>query len=336
MPGESKIGVAFAGAGIVAEMHGRGLAATPAARLVGAYDPEKARAAAITARFGGRVYRSLDDMLADQDVAAVHILAPTEEHVRVALAAMKAGKHVLVEKPVATTVAGIRQLEEASRRYRRVCMPAHNYIYVPSLRRARQLISQGKLGSVASLWVLYNIFHSEEIAAIYGGVLREVCIHHAYSLLYLLGRPARVMAALSRIHYAKLKCEDQASVTCQMPDGSVAHLWCSFAASDPTSDPWTVVFKILGTKGGVSYSWNEAQFEDRGGPAWGLPCYEEGFAHEIDYFVNRCIRHGDAPLSTLSDSEDALRIIEAAERSAATGRVQTVRFSAHRAKPRNR
>jgi len=119
----------------------------------------------------------------------------------------------------------------------------------------------------------------------------------------------------SRIHYENLQCEDQAMITCEMSNGALANLWCSFAANDPTNDPWTVIYKILGTAGGVSYSWNEAQFEDRGGPAWGMPCYEEGFVEEIKYFVTRCILEGKPPLSTLDDAADAVSILEAAERS---------------------
>ena len=90
------------------------------------------------------------------------------------------------------------------------------------------------------------------------------------------------MATVSSVHYKKLTCEDQAMLVCEMPGGAIANLWCSLAAKDLTSDPWTIVYKVLGTSGGSTYSWNEAQFEDDGGPAWGLPCYEEGFALDLD------------------------------------------------------
>jgi predicted dehydrogenase len=316
-----KIGIAFAGAGIVAEMHGRGVAANPDAALIGAYDPDVAKAEAITRKFGGRVFCSLQDLLDDPLVDAVHILTPTEHHVSTALASLNAGKHVLIEKPVAKSKEEIATLREAARQSGRVCMPGHNYIYVPSLRRARLLVQNGKLGKIASLWILYNIFHSEDVAAIYGGVLRAVCMHHAYSLLYLLGRPLRLSSMTSRVHYQSLQCEDQAMITCEMQDGALANLWCSFAANDPTNDPWTVIYKILGTTGAVNYSWNEAQFEDHGGPAWGMPCYEEGFIEEIEHFVTQCILKGNPPLSTLDDAADALSILEAAERSA--GRAST-------------
>src|SRR5574341_1179905 len=95
----AQIGVAFAGAGIVAEMHGRGVSATPEARLIGVFDPRRQKAEAIAGKFGGRVFRSLEELLSEREVEAVHVLTPTEHHVSTALASLKAGKHVLIEKP---------------------------------------------------------------------------------------------------------------------------------------------------------------------------------------------------------------------------------------------
>jgi predicted dehydrogenase len=312
------IGVAFVGAGTVAEMHGRAVSAIPNARLIGAFDLDPAKAQAITARFGGRVFSSFDQLLSDPEIDALHILTPVEHHVPHAVAALRAGKHVLVEKPVAASHEELQQLKQAASAAGRVCMPAYNYIYAPSIRRAKRLIQSGKLGKVASLWILYNIFHSQQTAAIYGGVLRAICTHHAYSVLYLLGRPHRLTAIASRIQPNSSNSEtfeDQALVVCQMDDGAIANLWSSFAANDPTNDPWTVLYKVLGTNGGVSYSWNEAQFTDDGGPAWGMPCYEETFVEEIDHFINHCIQNGEPPLSTLDDAADAFSILLAAEQA---------------------
>jgi len=313
-----EVGVAFVGAGTVAEMHGRGVASVPRARFIGAYDRDAGKANALVARFGGRAFESLEQLLSDRNVDAVHVLTPTAHHVSHAIASLQAGKHVLLEKPVAETQEEIGLLKAAAAQAGRVCMPAHNYIYAPSVRRARRLIQSGKLGDIASLWILYNIFHSEETAAIYGGVLRAVCNHHAYSLLYLLGRPRRVTAITSRVHYKQLPYEDQAMIVCEMASGAIANLWSSFAANDPSSDPWTVVYKILGTNGAVNYSWNEAQFKDDGGPAWGMPCYEESFSEEIRHFISCCILDGEPPVSTLNDAADALSILQACERSVST------------------
>jgi predicted dehydrogenase len=302
--------VAFIGAGIVAEMHGRAVKGNPDATLIGVCDPEAARARGIVKRFGGKVFREIKDALEDPRVNAVHVLTPPEHHVEVCLASLKAGKHVLVEKPVAWRAADIQKLQSAAGKAGRVCMPAYNYIYNPSLQRAKRLIHEGKLGHISSLWVLYNIYHSEAVAARYGGVLRAVCVHYAYSLLYLLGRPERLMATASRVHYKGLECEDQAMIVCQMPNGAIANLWCSFAAKDLTSDPWTVVYKVLGTEGGLTYSWNEAQFENDRGPGWGMQYYVESFQNEVDHFINCCVHEDQRPLSTLQEAIDALRIIE--------------------------
>ncbi|NQZ70209.1 MAG: Gfo/Idh/MocA family oxidoreductase [Lentisphaeria bacterium] len=315
-----KVGSAFIGAGIVAEMHGRAIKRNPTSRLVGVYDQKIAASKAIAKKFGGKAYRSIDEILDDPKVELVHVLVPMVFHQDVVIKCLEAGKHVLVEKPVAQEVSELKALKAAAEKAGKVCMPAHNYIYTPSIMRAKRLIDEGKLGDICGLWIFFNIFHDEKIAARYGSVLRETTVHHIYSMLYLLGRPQTITAMKSYIHYKKLEVEDQAAVMCQMPNGAIVNLWCSFALNDPTNDPWTVLYKVLGTKGGVSYSWNEAQYEDNGGPGGGLTCYEDGFAGEVDYMVNQCILADMQPLSTLDDAIDALKIVETAERIVDSGR----------------
>jgi predicted dehydrogenase len=78
--------------------------------------------------------------------------------------------------------------------------------------------------------------------------------------------------------------------------------------------------------GGVSYSWSEAVYEEDGGPGFGMPGYVDAFRYEVEYFVEQCVLGGKAPLSTLGDALDALRMVEAAERSAAHGREVTLRW----------
>ena len=311
---EEPIGIALVGAGSVAHLHARAVADYPEARLIGWFDPDAERAATMAGQYGGRVYRRLSELLADPAVQAVHVLTPPSDHVAVSLAALAAGKHVLVEKPVADKAADLLRLKRAAARAKRICLPAHNYIHVPALARAKRLIETGKLGQIAALWILYNLFHSEELGRKYGSIFRVVMTHHAYSLLYLLGRPVRLNAmALPGVHYRKLRTEGQAAITCEMPGGVIANLWASFSAKDLTNDPWNVVYKVLGTQGGVSYSWSEAQYEKNASPGARSPGYVDGFRGELDHFITRCIRRGEAPLSSLDDALDALSIIEAAE-----------------------
>ncbi len=312
----STIGVAFIGGGLVAELHGRAVKACRNARLVGVHDLNAAKARATAKKFKGRAYTSQKELLEDPAVDVVHVLTPPEAHVQATQAALDAGMHVLVEKPVAHKAKDIKTIIRKAKSSGRLCVPAHNYIHVPSLREAKRHITEGKFGKISAFWMLYNMFHGKNLIAKYGSIYRVVCVHHAYSLLYLLGRPLRVVSMGMRgVHAQNLPEVGQASITCEMPDGALANLWASFACDDPTSDPWQVVYKVLGTKGGMSYSWNEAHYEDEGGPGFGMPGYVDSFRFEVDHFINGCVLNGEPPLSTMDDALDALRIIEAAERA---------------------
>ncbi|HVW92555.1 MAG TPA: Gfo/Idh/MocA family oxidoreductase [Devosia sp.] len=319
--------IAMIGAGIVAELYAkafeRGVAG---AAFAGVFDPDADRANGFAQRLHGPAYASREALLADPDVDAVLVLSPNHAHFDDARACLAAGKHVLIEKPVADTAAELRELENLAASVGRVCMPAHNYIYMEPVIRMRRMIAEKRFGTLASIWILYNIFHAEEVARRYGGVLREVAVHHAYSLLFLAGRPIGVSAHKTRVHYQQMQEEDQVMLVCHMPDGSLANLWVSFAASDHTADPWTVLYKVLGSKGGASFSWNDALVEDDGGPAWGIVNYVDSFHSELTHFA--AIAEGaGAPLSTLADARDALAIIEAAERSIArSGALEPVAY----------
>ena len=184
------------GAGIVAEMYAKAFErGVEDAAFAGVFDPDAARAEAFANRLGGRRYASREELLADPAVDAVLILSPNLAHFEDARASLAAGKHVLVEKPVAETADQLRKLEAASAAAGRVCMPAHNYIYMEPVIRMRRMVAGNRFGTLASIWILYNIFHSEAVARRYGGVLREVAVHHAYSLIFLAGRPVTRVGA---------------------------------------------------------------------------------------------------------------------------------------------
>jgi len=308
--------IAMIGAGVVAELYAKAFERGVSARFAGVYDPNRSRSEAFAQRLGGKPYGNRAELLADKSVDAILILSPNHAHFDDATASLKAGKHVIVEKPIAESEFEISQLQATAASARRICMPAHNYIYMDSVIRMRRLIAEGRFGKLSSIWILYNIFHSEDVARRYGGVLREVTVHHAYSLLFLAGRPVRVSAHKSCVHYETLDSEDQVMLTCEMAGGALANLWVSFASSDKTADPWTVLYKVLGTHGGASFTWNDAIFDDDGGPAWGMTNYVESFHTELTHFISSIVS-GSECLSSLRDASDAMAIIDAAERSLA-------------------
>ena len=318
------IGIAFIGTGAVAHWHAAAVTACAQARLVGFYDVQSDRAASAAQEYGGHAYSSIDELLNDPAVQAVTVLSPIEYHVQHALQALEAGKHVLVEKPVASTLAQVQQLEYEARKSNRVCMPAHNYIYAPEMQRARRLIATGMLGEVVSAWIIYTLYHPRDVAAKYPGVLRQIMTHHFYSLLYLLGKPVRLVALASETRSEKLNRDDQVALVLAMPNGALVNVFASFAADDQTSEPWTVTYKILGTTGGSLYSWRDSVIMAPGaGLSWRYPAYEESFVQEVDYFVRRCILNEEPPLSTMQDAVTAQMLVEAAEAAISTGRTVT-------------
>jgi len=316
---ERTIGVGFIGCGMVSELHHLGLRDSHTARLVGVYDIDGERAAARAKAWGVRAYDSQDDLLADDAIEAVFVLSPLEAHKEQVLAALRHGKHVLVEKPVGASVGDILEMADAAERAGRALMPGHNYLYQPDVWRARRLIREGDLGRVCAAWVHYAIYHPEEVAAHYHGVLREVLPHHLSLILYLLGRPVSAWAVQQSLHYDSLRQDDQATVVLRMENGVTAHLFASFAVDDPTSDPWTFLVKVLGTRGGVSYSWRDAIFQrPLGSLGFAIAPYEESYTYEVDHFVSRCILRGEAPLSTILDAARIQRLVELAEASIAS------------------
>ena len=308
------IGVGLIGTGGVATLHANAVGAVAGLEMAGAFsrDPENVR------RFvdaqGGRAYENLDALLRDDAVEVVAICSPPPEHVPQAVAALRAGKHVLVEKPIAATLDEIDLLEREAEQAGRLCMPCHNYVYDPVLIRGRELAREGKFGRLASFWLLYNQAHDASAMAP-GITLRRLCIHHAYAVLFFLGRPSTVVALSGNARSPESRADDQVMMAFKTDAGALATVWGSFAVDDRTRDPWTMIYKLLGTEGGFSFSWGDVDFREAPLPGWDRAGYHESFRHVYEHLANRCLAAGEPPLSTLTDARDALSMIEAAERA---------------------
>jgi predicted dehydrogenase len=309
--------IGFIGAGIISDLHAEAIAACPGAELAGLWSRSPERAAGKARAFGCRAYPSAEELVRDPGIDAIFVLTNLETHCHYSSLALAAGKHVLVEKPVGVEVAEVLRLQETAGRAGLVCMPGHNYIYEDSLIRTRDLIRQGKLGRLVSVYVLYNIHHPELVAARYPGVIRQIMTHHAYILLFLAGRPSRVSAMKATLHYQTATQEDLAMVTLQLDSGALAHFCASFAADDHAADPWTVLVKCIGTEGSARYSYRD-WVELRPGAVHSqtYSAYPGSIVNEVRYFVERCVRGGEPPRSTLQDAADAQRIVDACERAA--------------------
>ncbi len=313
--------VGFIGAGDISLLHAEGVHECPSAELVGLWNRTAKRGEEKAALFGCRTYATAEELVSDPEIDVVYVLTNMETHHKYSLMAIEAGKHVLVEKPTATTVQEIQEMEDAANRAGVLIAPVHNYLYEPSVMRAKDLIDSGKLGDLVSLYVMYNIHHPEEVAARYPGVIRQIMTHHAYILLYLVGAPACVPAMKATINDGSVPQENLAMATLQMRSGALTHFCASFASDDHAGDPWTVMIKVIGTRGATRYSYRD-WVENT--PAIVHSQTYSAYPYTIRsvgrYFIEECIGNGRPPLSSMQDAVTSLRLIEAIEASVEEGR----------------
>jgi predicted dehydrogenase len=317
-----EIRVGFIGAGDIASIHKAALLQVPAVRLTAVYDVEPAKSKRLAADVDAKACLSVEELVNSSDVDVVYVLTPQPAHHQGAILSLEARKHTFVEKPVSLSHREIEEMIQLSEKNSCLCVPGHNYIHSRDLKLAKELIDSGKLGEVQSLWAFFMVSLPPAIRSRIPGPLREVMIHHFYSTLYLMGRPQWVFAAASDFAGRGEHNEDQVSVTCQMSTGALATLFASFCSEDLTYDPWTLKYKIIGSRGSASHSWSSSRLNERPQPVWDLPAYWETFREENRYFIEECLRRGKKPLSNLRDALVSLEILDAAERSVRSGSIE--------------
>jgi predicted dehydrogenase len=207
-------------------------------------------------------------------------------------------------------------------------MPSHNYIYCEAARRMKAHIATGRLGRLHSVWTIYNQGHPKDFGAP-DVLMRELMIHPVYAMIYFAGRPTRLYATGTNTHFSDAEALDQIMLSCAYADGTIANAWGSFAADDRSRDPWTVVFKAIGSRGSASHSWDQIKWDEEHLPGWDDAAYTDSFLFAQRHFAKLCAEDGgeEAPLSTLDDALAAAEILDAARKSLATGEAQEIRYS---------
>jgi predicted dehydrogenase len=315
------INVGFFGAGDISLLHAEAIKELEGATLKGIWNRTRAHAETRAAAFGCSVYDSPEALLADPEIDAVFILTNMETHRDYAIQAIRAGKHVLVEKPTASSLDEIRDIQEEADRAGVKVMPVHNYIYEPGVMRTRELIDSGKLGDLVSIYMLYNIHHPEAVCARYPGVIRQILTHHAYTVLYLAGEPDKVSCMKATINDGSVPQENIAMATMQMKNKALAHICASFASDDHAGDPWTCMIKVIGSKGATRFSYRDwVENTPAVVHSQTYSCYPYSIKNTAQHFLDKVVRRGEEPLSTVADAYTCQRIIEACEQSEAEGR----------------
>ena len=142
--------IAVAGAGIIGQAHMAVIQASPHAQLCAVVDPSPA-AAALAAKAGVPLYKTLDDLLAQDKPDGMVLATPNALHVPQALQCMGQGLPVLLEKPIATTVAEAQVLVDQVEQTGARVLIGHHRAHSPIMAKARQVVSSGQLGQLVAV-----------------------------------------------------------------------------------------------------------------------------------------------------------------------------------------
>lgn len=227
------VGVAVIGAGAIAQAHLYGFQRSAQSRLVAVADVDEARAKVAAERFGvGLTYRDYQDVLARDDIQAVSICTPPFTHVEMATAALRAGKHVLCEKPVTSTLTGLDAIAEAERASERVFSVVFQLRFGRGAQQVRVLLDEGRfgrlhLGLAETLWYrddqYYDVDWRGTWAQECGGATSSLAVHLIDCLLWFMGEPESVYAEAGTFR-ARIEQDDTSVAVVRFRNGAIGQI----------------------------------------------------------------------------------------------------------------
>jgi len=300
--------------------------------LVAFFSHTRSRAEAFANRHGGRrAYDSLDALLADPEIQAVYVASPQGRHCRETVAAAKAGKHVLCEKPMAMDVNECRQMIDACR-VNGVCLSVAYYRrFFPKARKVKALLEEGAIGQIAQGSIsMTGFWNPPKDDPKYwrvtkgmssGGALADTGSHRLDLLCYFLGAPESAAGFADR-RALDFEVPDVETLVVRMRCG--AHVVSRHALCTPTGQD---DFELFGTRGALLASpWDGDDLTVVAGgrrETFHLPKHSNVHFPLIDDFAGRLSR-GERPSFDGTDGMQATRIIDGCYESARTGRVVRV------------
>jgi len=326
--GEARLRTAVVGYGYWGPNLVRNVMERPELEFAGLCELDPERAATFLARYHGHpVYSSLDEILVDDSIDAVVVATPPRTHHGIVAAALEAGKHVLVEKPLATTSADALHLIELAAAHGCTLMPGHTFVYSPPVNKVKDLITAGVLGEV------YFVTSSRMNLGKYqaDGVICDLAPHDLSILLYWLNEPVVEVAATGRSIFRD-GVHETAFITLTFAGGANANIQISWLAprkvremtvvgshrmvqyDDTASDEAVRIFD-RGMEFSTPKTFGEYQLTYRSGDIV-VPRLEaaEPLSLELADFAH-AIRTGSEPRSNAQLGLEIVTVMEAAEES---------------------
>lgn len=187
--------VGIVGCGSISKTHVKALLKNRGIEVVSVCDIDEKRAKYVANRWGIKSsYKDYSDMLNEQDLDLVHVLTPPRSHAAISIKAMDTGCHVMVEKPMAMSLAEADRMIAASKRNdARLCV-VHNRLFNPAFERAKRLVKDGVIGDVVYVDTFWGVYSARLLKksshqwmySLPGGVFGELIPHPVYLELALL------------------------------------------------------------------------------------------------------------------------------------------------------
>ncbi|WP_114948564.1 Gfo/Idh/MocA family protein [Microvirga calopogonii] len=225
------IGVGIIGAGHFGAVHARAMTDVDDVRLVASCRENADAAAAFAAEHGGKSYGDWRALLGDPMVDAVLIATPHHLHEEITIAAARAGKHILLEKPMAPSLAACDAMLAAAEATRVKLMIGHLMHFALPCLRAKEIIDSDVLGApvlgsswMIKLWMESNRrpWHLNHASG--GGMLMTAGIHALDRLIWLMGQPVAGVTAMAGTYFHEQEADDAALIGLRFADGRIGQV----------------------------------------------------------------------------------------------------------------
>jgi len=217
--------------------------------ITGVSDPIVSNARSCARKFGAKKwFKDYQDLL-KEPVDLVSICTPSHTHAAIAIDAANAGKHVLVEKPMATSLEEADRMIEASEASNVRLGVVHNYRLVPCVQKAKRCVEDGRIGTILSMHVVGHDFIPTHSGWFYykWGLLDDIGSHLIDIVNYLCGSPMVEAKVIARDYLGSMNCFTHVLAVLLLENGAAVSLDLSWITGS-----YEMTFKVLGTAGALN------------------------------------------------------------------------------------
>jgi len=328
----NKVRIAVIGLGWFGEKHCEALAGLPHVELCALCTRTESRLKALAKTFGVRkTYTDYRALLADSDVDAVSVVTMWDQHAAPTLAALEAGKHVFLEKPMASTNADCERIVRAAKAASKHFMVGHICRFNPRYAAAKEAIAAGRIGRIVSMYARRNIpaCVGRSVLPKIGPIIGDG-VHDTDLMLWYSG--AKVVSAYAQtVDVRKLGHPDLGWTMYRFDTGAIGVLEDTWFLPDTTAFQIDERMEIIGTKGSIHIHETHPNLSVCDATGWHSPdttywpslhgARAGALRDELSYFLQCVIEDRKPTVITPEESAAAVRACLAAEASAATGRI---------------